>query len=131
MNDIKDRARTLAAQALLHDIRDMDDPLPRCCADGCPCGAAAAMPLSADETVRCAAIVFPDDEGGEPCGALSRFVVARSDGDESFGINGGSDECCADHLAETVTGMAAGDNVHAIVAIRWDASSAADAEGRR
>lgn len=24
--------------ALFHDIDEMDDPLPRCCAEGCPCG---------------------------------------------------------------------------------------------
>ncbi len=23
---------------LIHDIYDWDDPLPRCCADGCDCG---------------------------------------------------------------------------------------------
>jgi hypothetical protein len=28
--------------AVLHDIRDHDDPLPRCCADGCDCGSRAS-----------------------------------------------------------------------------------------
>lgn len=27
--------------AILHDVDDYDDPTPRCCVDGCACGAAA------------------------------------------------------------------------------------------
>lgn len=33
-----------AHPGLLHDIEDYADPRPRCCADGCPCGAAAPAP---------------------------------------------------------------------------------------
>jgi hypothetical protein len=63
----------------------------------------------------------PPDGEEEPCGNPSRFQVARSDGDETYGINGGSDECCADHLAETVAGMIDGDTtVTAVVTVRWD-----------
>lgn len=79
-------------------------------------------PLFAEEAVRCSGAV--DIGGGESdgCGAPSRYVVARSDGDETYGINGGSDECCAAHLEDTILGMADGDdNVSLIVAIRWDA----------
>lgn len=27
--------------AALHDVEDFGDPLPRCCSEGCPCGAQA------------------------------------------------------------------------------------------
>lgn len=27
--------------AALHDIEELGDPLPRCCSEGCPCGAQA------------------------------------------------------------------------------------------
>lgn len=65
-------------------------------------------------------ITPPPDGEAEPCGKPSRFQVARSDHDESFGINGGSDETCEDHLAETVDGMINGDTtVSAIVTVRW------------
>lgn len=60
---------------------------------------------------------------GEDCRAClspSRFVVVRSDGDTSYGVNGGSDEACEDHLAHSVAAMIDGDvNVYAVVAIRW------------
>lgn len=76
-----------------------------------------------DETVTCAAIIDDEDMGVGPCGATSRFIVSRSDGDTSYGINGGSEEACEKHLADAVLGMVEGDvNVHAIVAIRWDPS---------
>jgi hypothetical protein len=77
--------------------------------------------LTVDENVKCSAVVVVDEDDACPCGALSRYQVARSDGDESYGINGGSDEACGEHLAETVAGMIDGDaEVAAIVAIRWD-----------
>ena len=77
--------------------------------------------LRTDESARCSAVVETRDTC-EPCGEPSRFVVSRSDGDQTYGISGGSDECCEGHLAETVTGMTDGDaGVNAIVAIRWDA----------
>jgi hypothetical protein len=78
--------------------------------------------LTVDENVKCSAIV---DHGGEdgigPCGKPSRFVVERSDQDESYGVNGGSEESCEEHLAEAVTGMINGDaEITAIVTPRWD-----------
>lgn len=77
--------------------------------------------LTMNPEVKCSAIVVVDEEDSYPCGAPSRYQVARSDGDESFGINGGSDESCEEHLAETVAGMVDGDTaITAIVTIRWD-----------
>jgi hypothetical protein len=76
--------------------------------------------LTASEDTRCSAVVIVDEDDAYPCGASSSYVVARSDGDTSFGINGGSDECCDEHLAETVDGMIGGDEaVYAVVRIRW------------
>lgn len=35
--------------AVLHDVDELDDPLPRCCAEGCDCGASAPVaPVEAD-----------------------------------------------------------------------------------
>lgn len=52
-----------------------------------------------------------------PCGALSRFVVERDDHNPSYSPA----ESCENHLAETVAGMADGDDkVRLIVTIRWD-----------
>lgn len=92
-------------------------------------------PLTADKAVRCSSVVGngePDGAGGEAadeCAQPSSFVVARSDGDETYGINGGSDECCGAHLEDTVLGMADGDpEVQVIVAIRWDDSPSADVD---
>ena len=86
----------------------------------------ARVPFHADESIRCSFLVGtgefedPGVEVAEPCPNASVFVVSRSDGDTSYGINGGSDECCAAHLADTVDGMVAGDEkVQAIVALRW------------
>ena len=77
--------------------------------------------LTIDETVKCSATVVVDEDDAYPCRAPSRYQVARSDGDESYGINGGSDEACDEHLAETVDGMVDGDaEVTALVTIRWD-----------
>jgi hypothetical protein len=59
---------------------------------------------------------------GYPCGAVSRFVVDRSDGDESFGWG----ESCEEHLAEVVSSMIDGDPaITAIVTVRWDAAEPA------
>jgi hypothetical protein len=84
--------------------------------------------LRYDPTVLCSGYVrdpFGDEDGyGRPCYAPceqpSRYQVARSDHDPSFGINGGSDEACEEHLAQAVTGMISGDDVSAVVTIRWD-----------
>lgn len=55
------------------------------------------------------------------CVTASRFVVARSDGDPSYGSEGGSEESCEQHLVQAVAGMIDGDpDVSAIVSIRWD-----------
>lgn len=69
-----------------------------------------------------------DVEGHRPFGGTcpkpSRFVVARSDGDSSFGVNGGSEEACEDHLADAVLGMVDGDEtVNAVITIRWGADA--------
>lgn len=89
--------------------------------------------FTADESVRCSSVVGNGnriDWGGEEadeCAQPSSFVVSRSDGNPSYGINGGSDECCGAHLEDTVLGMADGDpDVRVIVAIRWDDSPPAD-----
>lgn len=34
--------------AVLHDVDDYDDPIPRCCVDGCPCGAILGPPPPPD-----------------------------------------------------------------------------------
>lgn len=82
---------------------------------------ARAAALTVDENVKCSAVVPDEEEDAVPCGALSRYQVARSDGDESFGINGGSDEACEEHLAEAIDGMINGDTgITAAVTIRWD-----------
>jgi hypothetical protein len=80
--------------------------------------------LTADPDIKCSAVVVADEDDAYPCGAPSRFQVARSDGDESYGINGGSDEACEEHLAESVAGMIDGDDeVIALVSLRWDAEA--------
>lgn len=72
----------------------------------------------------------PEECLAVPCPELSRFIVARSDGDTSFGENGGSAEACEGHLAETVAGMAGGDTgIRAVVTIRWDDSGEAASGG--
>lgn len=79
--------------------------------------------LGADPSITCATFIGDEESEAEQCSNLSRFVVSRSDGDMSYGINGGSEEACEEHLAEAVTGMVGGDeHVTAIVAIRWDAA---------
>lgn len=79
----------------------------------------------------CDAIIDDEEEGAVPCGALSRFVVSRSDGDKSFGAQGGTEEACEAHLAEAVAGMADGDEgIWAAVAIRWDGDAPGDDEQR-
>jgi len=60
--------------------------------------------------------VVEDDDGAYPCGALSEFVVERSDGDPSYSPN----ESCGEHLADMVCGTVDGDaQVTAVVHIRW------------
>lgn len=81
--------------------------------DGATCG----YGVETGETV---ALVEGDAPTYEDCGKPSRFVVERSDGDESFGLLGGGEESCEEHLAETVAGMIGGDEVRAVVSIRWD-----------
>jgi hypothetical protein len=103
------------------------------------CRTASPAPLLADPAVTCQATADalpsrPHGAGGctlcvgglctevctdHPCTAMSRFVVERSDGDQSFGWDG-KHESCAGHLADVVTGMVSGDDVRAVVAIRWD-----------
>jgi hypothetical protein len=69
----------------------------------------------------CTGISEDKDDETDLCGEPSRFVVARSDGDTSYGAGGGTEEACETHLADAVTGMISGDvNVQAIVTIRWD-----------
>ncbi len=86
------------------------------------------QPLTAEGGVTCSAVVVVDEEDAYPCGATSWFRVERSDGDTSYGINGGSGESCDEHLAECVAGMIDGDqDVRAIVAIRWDMGDDAEA----
>jgi len=75
-------------------------------------------------------LCVPEEEGsarllcsercdGGPCEATSRFVVERSDGDQSFGWDG-KHEACEGHLAEVVDGMIGGySQVQAVVTIRW------------
>lgn len=75
-----------------------------------------------DPAITCQWDVSPadDDEGAMPCGAVSHFVVERSDGDESFGWDG-KHESCEEHVAEVISSMVNGDDkVYAVVAIRWD-----------
>jgi hypothetical protein len=64
----------------------------------------------------------PDDEGLlVECTKPSRFCVSRSDGDQSYGTGGGTEEACEEHLADAVCGMVDGhEHIQAIVAIRWD-----------
>jgi hypothetical protein len=76
--------------------------------------------LLADPSITCTFIV---DDGGSAgvCHEISRFAVARSDGDPSYGAKGGTEEACEGHLADAVCGMVDGDeNVQAIVTLRWD-----------
>ena len=69
----------------------------------------------------CTTPVEDEEEGPHDCGKPSRFIVARSDLDASYGSGGGTDEACEDHLAGSVAGMLEGDpSLHAIVIVRWD-----------
>ncbi len=83
-----------------------------------------AETLAADPAITCGAYV--PIEGGDlgeatECGALSRFVVERSDGDKTYGSGGGTEESCEAHLGVTDAGMVDGDvKVTAIVTIRWE-----------
>jgi hypothetical protein len=78
-------------------------------------------PITVEDNARCGSVVVVDEDDAYPCGAPSRYLVERSDGDTSYGENGGSAEACDEHLAETVDGMVHGDDtVRAIVTIRWD-----------
>lgn len=70
---------------------------------------------------RCGSDWDDPEEGPAQCPELSRFIVARSDFDTSFGENGGSAEACERHLAGTVAGMIGGDGgIRAVVTVRWD-----------
>lgn len=86
-----------------------------------------------DAKVTCTADVGdPGDEEDwiRPCGKPSRFAVARSDGDSSFGANGGSEEACEEHVADAVLGMVGGDEtVSAVITIRWGALDDATTAG--
>lgn len=88
-------------------------------------------PLTVQPDAVCGGLV-PDPGDAEfayDCANHSRFLVERSDGDKSFGENGGSTEACAGHLADAVTGMIDGDeNIRAIVSIRWNAPEGEDSE---
>lgn len=76
-------------------------------------------PLAVSRDARCTAVRRAED--GRECGRTSRFVVERSDGDESFGSGGGTEESCGKHLRDTVLAMVSGDEgVRAVVTIRWD-----------
>lgn len=76
-----------------------------------------------DTEVTCTTDVGDENDAEDwvrPCGKPSRFVVARSDGDSSFGANGGSEEACEEHLTDAVLGMVDGDEtVSAVITIRW------------
>jgi hypothetical protein len=81
-------------------------------------------------TATCTGDADDEEEGVHDCGKLSRYVVARSDGDKSFGAGGGTEEACEEHLADAVSGMVDGDeNVRAVVTIRWTEYVAATAAG--
>lgn len=71
-----------------------------------------------------------DENGGrwaQPCGKRSRFIVARTDADESYGSGGGTEEACEEHLAAAVLGMVDGDeDVSAIVTVRWNEPEGGD-----
>lgn len=74
-------------------------------------------PLAVSRDAACTAV--KDEDEGE-CGRPSRFVVERSDGDESFGSGLGTEESCGEHLPDTVLAMVNGDeSVQAVVTIRW------------
>lgn len=97
----------------------------------------AGVPDEAPETVTaeddafCHYDVEDEEEGPRECGKLSRYVVARSDGDTAFGSGGGTEESCEEHLAEIVPGMVNGDeHVRAVVTIRWDKCETAGEEKR-
>jgi hypothetical protein len=74
------------------------------------------------EGVICDAFARSEEDGlWDKCVRPSRYVVERSDGDTSFGTNGGTEESCEQHLVEAVAGMVDGDeHVRAVVTIRWD-----------
>lgn len=84
-------------------------------------GSPASTALTVQDDATCGSVVVVDEDDAYPCGAPSRYLVERSDGDKSYGEHGGSAEACEQHLAETVDGMADGDEtVQAVVTIRWD-----------
>jgi hypothetical protein len=69
----------------------------------------------------CAVPVDDEEEGPHDCGKLSRFVVARSDRDTSYGEGGGTAEACGGHLADVAAGMVGGDErIQAVISVRWD-----------
>lgn len=89
--------------------------------------------LNADQQPVCTAGVDSETEDGiggywaQLCGKPSRFIVARDDGDESYGSGGGTEEACEEHLAAVVLGMVDGDeDVSAIVTVRWGEPEEAD-----
>lgn len=96
---------------------------------------APALPFQPVETGGC---TLCDTEFGlcterctpHPCTATSRYVVERSDGDQSFGWDG-KHESCEAHLADVVSGMVNGDDVGAVVTIRWDREPASPAAAPR
>lgn len=70
--------------------------------------------------ITCASCIAVGDDNVR-CDSPSRFIVERSDGDKSYGINGGSEEACDKHLAEAVIAMLDGnESLKAIVTVRWD-----------
>lgn len=76
-----------------------------------------AVSLTVRDDATCETPIDDEEEGARPCGKPSRFVVERSDGDQSY-MPG---ESCEEHLAGTVSGMVDGDeHVRAVVSIRWD-----------
>lgn len=83
----------------------------------------AAAPLTVDPGATCQEDIADPDDGETligSCSEPSRFVVERSDRDQSFGWDG-KHESCEAHLADVVLGMVGGDDqVRAVVTIRWD-----------
>lgn len=88
--------------------------------------------LNADQQPVCTAGVDSEIEDGiggywaQLCGKPSRFIVARDDGDESYG-SGGTEEAREEHLAAVVLGMVDGDeDVSVIVTVRWNEEEGGD-----
>lgn len=56
--------------AVVHDIEEQGDPLPRCCADGCPCGQ-KPPPVTHLQP--------PDGSGLTPCCGKTLFELPGTD----------------------------------------------------